>query len=62
MKNESLDFGLFPGVTLRDWFAGTAMALIHEAAVANNTEASAEWIAKHAYIMADAMLKERKWR
>jgi hypothetical protein len=47
------------GMYLRDWFAGMAMQGI----VASDTERSPEQvpiIVKSAYVMADAMLKERR--
>ena len=46
------------GMTLRDWFAGMAM----QGMVASDTERSPEQvpiIVRSAYIVADAMLKER---
>ena len=45
------------GMTLRDWFAGQALAgsLAHET-YGNN---DADWQAKNAYEQADAMLKAR---
>ena len=50
---------IFSGMSLRDWFAGMAM----QGMIAKDTEPSPEQvpiIVKSAYIMADAMLKERK--
>lgn len=45
------------GMSLRDWFAGQALA---GALADTNNVASAEANAKAAYAMADAMLKERE--
>ena len=55
---QPLAEGYSEGMTLRDWFAGMAM----QGMVARDTEPSPERvpiIVKSAYIMADAMLKER---
>ncbi len=55
---QPLAEGYSEGMTLRDWFAGMAM----QGMVAKDTEPSPEQvpiIVKSAYIMADAMLKER---
>ena len=41
-----------PGMTLRDWFAGQALATI-------NSGGSPEWKAVIAYMQADAMLAQR---
>lgn len=51
---------VFPGMTLRDYFAAKAMAAYMVSAptaktATDNAHACAEW----AYIQADAMLKER---
>ena len=49
---------IYSGMSLRDWFAGLAM----QGMIAKDTEPSPEQvpiIVKSAYIMADAMLKER---
>lgn len=45
-----------PGMTLRDWFAGQALAGL------TGKTASKEVITSNAYIMADAMLAEREKR
>lgn len=52
-KNETL--------TLRDQFAMSAMQgiLSNEAMIAGVIKASAEWVSREAYIMADAMLNAR---
>ncbi|UWQ30209.1 hypothetical protein [Leisingera sp. M523] len=44
-----------PGMTLRDWFAGQAMAGLSTLA----TDFPASELANDAYLFADAMLKER---
>ncbi len=44
-----------PGMTLRDWFAGQALA-----SVADNVEETVDDIADWAYRLADAMLKRRE--
>ena len=54
-----------PGMSLRDWFAGQALAGILPARDASPkgsafTETEAEWIAQKAYEQADAMLEARK--
>ena len=58
-------FEEFPGMTLRDWFAGQAAPVIWGSAVEHlaktygtDTEA-AECVAATAYKLADAMLAER---
>ena len=56
---QPLAEGYSEGMSLRDWFAGMAM----QGMVAKDTEPSPEQvpiIVQSAYIMADAMLKERK--
>ena len=53
------------GMTLRDWFAGQALPEMMEvtkaeaAKSAEKDETSSQWIARMAYVMADAMLAER---
>ena len=44
----------FKGMTLRDYFAAKAMQAMTE-----RTEANQGFVAKQAYLMADAMLKAR---
>ena len=44
------------GMSLRDWFAGQALA----GRMAGNYSIDAKWIAEHMYRVADAMLKARK--
>ena len=47
----------YPGMTLRDWFAGLAMnGTISDP----NVRDTAESIAKASYILADAMIKAQK--
>lgn len=50
------------GVTLRDKFANSAMqGLISNASIVDDISSSVpEWIAVRSYLIADAMLKERK--
>jgi hypothetical protein len=56
------------GMTLRDWFAGQALAgMMANQAMLNATlrktqtgESVADWTAKGAYAVADAMLAERE--
>lgn len=48
------------GMTLRDWFAGQALAHIPELLSANEKNRSVEMIAAWSYEVADAMLKTRK--
>ena len=43
-----------PGMTLRDWFAGQALSGIIQ------RREGYEWIAAEAYLVAEAMLEERK--
>jgi hypothetical protein len=48
------------GMTLRDFFANSAMqAFIHEVFANNIADHGCESVAKKAYYMADAMLKAR---
>ncbi len=48
----------YPGMTLRDYFAGQAMAGL--ASKEANTKVAPERIARRAYVLADAMIEERK--
>ena len=53
------------GLTVRDWFAGQALAGILPACDKNTggsafTETEAEWIAEKAYAQADAMMAYRQ--
>jgi hypothetical protein len=55
-----VDESMAPGMTLRDYFANTAMqAFIHEVYANNIADHGCESIARKAYYMADVMLKER---
>lgn len=47
------------GMTLRDYFAAKAMQGVFDSPIASS-EAEKEYIAMHAYKMADAMLKARE--
>lgn len=49
------------GMTLRDWFAGQALAgiLSNSTLIDSHTRGTGEWAAEHAYMQADAMLKAR---
>ena len=53
----------YPGMTLRDWFAGQALPTIIEGArkilIATEQMPSADRMARAAYVLADAMLAER---
>ncbi len=53
---------LQPGMSLRDWFAGKAMAglLMADLKVAGEDGAVARLVARAAYCLADAMLAKRK--
>ena len=46
------------GMTLRDWFAGQALAIVHRR-FDEGSELCLEDIAMQAYFIADAMLNER---
>ena len=46
------------GMTLRDWFAGQALAIVHKR-FENDADPDLESIAMQAYFIADAMLEER---
>jgi hypothetical protein len=46
----------YPGMTLRDWFAGLALPAI----IARNSDAGEDGEAHDAYLYADAMLKARE--
>lgn len=54
--------GVRDGMSLRDWFAGQALAGIHAALQASNwpKEAWHRYAATCAYMAADAMLAERE--
>jgi hypothetical protein len=49
-----------PGMSLRDWFAGQALALIDGNLSRREANLSHEAIGKEAYAIADAMLAARK--
>lgn len=54
------EFGPIPcdsGMTLRDWFAGQALPIVIEELGLGDSAAK---IASYCYILADAMLEERK--
>lgn len=49
------------GLSLRDWFAGQAIAVVNENFAPLGDEGDwAHWVAKTAYAVADAMLAERE--
>lgn len=48
------------GMSLRDWFAGKAMAAA--LSLPDVDDSNYEGVAQHAYYMADAMLEERERR
>ena len=53
-----------PGMTLRDWFAGQALAGIINACAMDtrrNGESMETMFARKAYYIADAMLAAREW-
>jgi hypothetical protein len=57
VRNEDM----ISGMTLRDFFANSAMqAIIHEVYADNLADHGCDSIARKAYYMADAMLKARK--
>ena len=59
VRNEQCEWDVATGMTLRDWFAGQALAGIIEADGAQFFRDS-EAHARHAYAHADAMLAARK--
>ena len=61
--NDPGDPAQMPGMTLRDWFAGQALAGIAQAHNSGGAEPFFEHkclVAQYAYAMADAMLKARE--
>lgn len=54
----------YPGMTLRDWFAGLAMQgmLANPKLQEQILKAGQSWIEESAWAVADAMLKERESR
>ena len=48
-----------PGMTLRDWFAGQALHVVHSNGGRYSDE-GAKQVAKYCYAIADAMLAERE--
>lgn len=48
----------YPGMTLRDWFAGQALACVYKRFLPDS-DASLDDLALQAYAIADAMLAER---
>jgi len=48
----------WPGMTMRDWFAGQALAIVHRR-FGEGSMPCLEDIAMQAYFIADAMLNER---
>ena len=56
----SQELGTYPGMALRDWFAGMALGHIPILIDAMDENPSYYNIAQHAYGMADAMLSARE--
>ena len=50
------------GMTLRDWFAGQALAglLANPGMIDTHNESAMQWVSSHAFHQADAMLVERE--
>jgi|LakMenEpi03Aug12_release.lakeMendotaPanAssembly.Ray.scaffolds.fasta_scaffold5263503_1 hypothetical protein len=59
---RSTESRLYTGMTLRDWFAGQAMQglIASPRGPASGEDATDEWVAKTAYVVADAMLSQRE--
>ena len=54
---------MYPGMSLRDWFAGQAIPCVNDnfsPVVGEKNEDWAHWLARTAYAVADAMLAERE--
>ena len=50
------------GMTLRDWFAGQALAglLANPGMIDTHNESAMQWVSSHAFHQADAMLIQRE--
>ena len=59
-KGEVCDTKTFPGMSLRDWFAGKAISGMMTPGCVQMTEATRKARASEAYAIADAMLKARE--
>jgi hypothetical protein len=57
--NTNYEINFFPGMTLRDWFAGQAIAGLLACGYAHDENTSA-FTAAASYQIADAMLKARE--
>ena len=60
--NQASAYGCDSGITVRDYFAAKAMPLVPPQPAYNMkpNESNADYIARHAYAFADAMLKARQ--
>jgi hypothetical protein len=61
LANGQWNDGWSPGMSLRDWFAGEALKgiLSNPALIDTISQSTPDWIAIHAGLVADAMLKNR---
>lgn len=59
MENEGGEF-VEPGMSLRDWFAGQALAAVIGVRATSSHDGWNDMVAKAAYRIADAMIEARK--